>query len=172
MSELVCMKTNIPPGRLYEESLLVGSVMRLHVLKHCGVTSGFVFGQNGGWHFIINFHDLFLRKEYHSGLNLLLDNDSRLLFMIFQTSSIELKSWKLTYQLRIQKEIAFMQGNFLCIYPKSAKHFLDIRRTSVFDCPGDSLDLRMFAANEKVFKLFSNHSFLIPKYITRHLKTK
>ena len=32
--------------------------------------------------------------------------------------------------------------------------------------------LRMFAANEKVFKLFSNHSFLIPKYNTRHLKTK
>ena len=25
-------------------------------------------------------------------------------------------------------------------------------------------DLRMFAANEKVFKLFSNRSFLIPKY--------
>ena len=32
--------------------------------------------------------------------------------------------------------------------------------------------LRMFAANEKVFKLFSNHSFLIPKYNTRHLITK
>ena len=32
--------------------------------------------------------------------------------------------------------------------------------------------LRMFASNEKVFKLFSNCSFLIPKYKIRHMKTK
>ena len=41
-----------------------------------------------GWHFNIQFHDLSLRTEYHSVLNLLLGNDSHLVFMIFQTSSI------------------------------------------------------------------------------------
>ena len=34
------------------------------------------------------------------------------------------------------------------------------------------MNLRMFAANEKVFKLFSNRSFLIPKDKIRHMKTK
>ena len=33
-------------------------------------------------------------------------------------------------------------------------------------------NLRMFAANEKVFTLFSNRSILIPKYKIRHMKTK
>ena len=33
-------------------------------------------------------------------------------------------------------------------------------------------NLRMFTANEKVFKLFSKRSFFIPKYIIRHMKTK
>ena len=44
--------------------------------------------QNVGLHFIIQFHDLFLRTENHSGLNSLLGNDSHLLFILFQTSSI------------------------------------------------------------------------------------
>ena len=43
-------------------------------------------------------HDCFLRTEGLSGLNLLLDNDSHLLFVIFQTSSIAIKSPKLTCQ--------------------------------------------------------------------------
>ena len=41
-----------------------------------------------GSHFIIQFHDLFLRTKYHSGLNLLSGYDSHLLFIIFQTFSI------------------------------------------------------------------------------------
>ena len=36
----------------------------------------------------------------------------------------------------------FMQGSVLCIYPKSAKHIIDIRGMSVFECPDDSLDLK------------------------------
>ena len=36
----------------------------------------------------------------------------------------------------------FMQGNVLCIYPKSAKHIIDIRGMSVSECPGDSFDLK------------------------------
>ena len=35
-----------------------------------------------------------------------------------------------------------MQGNVLCIYPKSAKDNIDIRGIFVFECPGDSLDLK------------------------------
>ena len=35
-----------------------------------------------------------------------------------------------------------MQGNVLCIYPKYAKHIIDIRGMSVFEYPGDSLDLK------------------------------
>ena len=54
----------------------------------------------------------------------------------------------------------------------SAKYIIDIRGMSVFECPGDSLDLRMFAANEKVFKVFSNRSFFIPNYKIRHIKNK
>ena len=34
-----------------------------------------------------------------------------------------------------------MQGNVLCISSKAAKHIFDIRETSVFECPGDYLDL-------------------------------
>ena len=36
----------------------------------------------------------------------------------------------------------FMQGNILCIYPKLAKHIIDIRGMSVFECPGYSLDVK------------------------------
>ena len=32
-----------------------------------------------------------------------------------------------------------MQGNVLCVYPKSEKH-IDIRGMPVFECPGDSID--------------------------------
>ena len=39
-------------------------------------------------------------------------------------------------------KIVFKQGNVLCIYPKSAKHINGIRGMSVFECPGDSLDLK------------------------------
>ena len=39
-------------------------------------------------------------------------------------------------------KIVFMQGNVFCIYPKSAKHITDIRGMSVFECSGDSLDLK------------------------------
>ena len=35
-----------------------------------------------------------------------------------------------------------MQGNALYSYPISAKHIIDIRRMSVFVCPGDSIDLK------------------------------
>ena len=35
-----------------------------------------------------------------------------------------------------------MQGNVLCIYPKSAKHIIDIRGMSVLTCPVDSHDLK------------------------------
>ena len=38
--------------------------------------------------------------------------------------------------------INFMQGNVLCIYPKSAKHIVDIREMSIYECPGESLDLK------------------------------
>ena len=37
------------------------------------------------------------------------------------------------------KTIVFMQGNALCIYPKSAKHIIDNRGMFVVECPGDSL---------------------------------
>ena len=45
-----------------------------------------------------SFIIFFLRTEGLSGLNLFLDNDSHLVFMIFQTSSMEIKSRKLTCQ--------------------------------------------------------------------------
>ena len=35
----------------------------------------------------------------------------------------------------------FTQGNVLCTNPKSAKHIIDIRGMSVFECPGDSFCL-------------------------------
>ena len=35
----------------------------------------------------------------------------------------------------------YMQGNVLCMHFKTAKHILDIRGTSVFECPGNSLYL-------------------------------
>ena len=45
----------------------------------------------------------------------------------------------------MRKELVFMQGNALCINPKSAKkkkkNILDIRGTSVFERPGGSLYL-------------------------------
>ena len=40
------------------------------------------------------------------------------------------------------KRIVFMQGSVLCIYHISAKHIIGIRRMSVFECPGDSFDLK------------------------------
>ena len=39
-------------------------------------------------------------------------------------------------------KIVFMQGNVFYIYPKSAKHINGIREMSVFECSGDSLDLK------------------------------
>ena len=39
-------------------------------------------------------------------------------------------------------KIEFMQGNVLSTYPKSAKRIIDNREMSVFECPGDSLDLK------------------------------
>ena len=38
-------------------------------------------------------------------------------------------------------ELVYTQGNFLFINSKTAKHFLDIRGTSAFECSGDFLDL-------------------------------
>ena len=46
-----------------------------------------------------------------------------------------------------------MQGNVLCIYPKSAKHIIDIRGMSVFECPGDSLDLRHKPEDLNIMKM-------------------
>ena len=40
----------------------------------------------------------FLRTKEISGLNLFLDNDSHFLFMLFQTSSMAMKSRKITCQ--------------------------------------------------------------------------
>ena len=40
----------------------------------------------------------------------------------------------------MRKESVCLQGNVLCNNSKSAKHILGIRITSVFECPGDSLD--------------------------------
>ena len=39
-------------------------------------------------------------------------------------------------------KVVFMQGNVLCIYPKSAKQIIDIRGMSVFECPGEFLDFK------------------------------
>ena len=36
-------------------------------------------------------------------------------------------------------KIVCMRGNVTCIYCKSAKHIIDIRGMSAFECPGDSL---------------------------------
>ena len=36
-----------------------------------------------------------------------------------------------------------MQGNGLCIYPKSEKRIVNIRGMFVFECPGDSLYLKL-----------------------------
>ena len=58
---------------------------------------------------------------YHSGLNLLLDNDSYLLFLIFQTSSIGF----IMSKKRIRKELVYMQGSVICISSKTAKHIFD-----------------------------------------------
>ena len=35
-----------------------------------------------------------------------------------------------------------MQGGVICIYSKTAKYIFDIRETSVFECPCDSLGLQ------------------------------
>ena len=45
-----------------------------------------------------SFIIFFLRTEGLSGLNLFLDNNSHLVFMIFQTSFMAIKSRKLTCQ--------------------------------------------------------------------------
>ena len=87
-----------------------------------------------GWHFIIQFHYLFLRTEYHSGLNLLIGNDSHLLFF-----------YRVYYAKKDAKRISTscMQGSVICIHSKTAKHiFFDIRETSVFECPSDFLGLQ------------------------------
>ena len=61
-------------------------------------------------------------------------NDSHLPFVIFQCLSHG--------NYHANKECVFMLGNVLSFYPKSAKHIIDIRGMSVFECPGDSLDLK------------------------------
>ena len=89
-----------------------------------------------GWHSIIQFYDLFLRTEYHSGLNLLsLGNDSYLLFMIFQTTSV-----RFSIPIKMRKELVYIQSNVRCIGFKTAKHIFYFTGTSVFECPSDSLD--------------------------------
>ena len=50
-------------------------------------------------------------------------------------------------------KILFMQGNILCIYPKSAKHIIDIRGMSVFECPGDSIDLKPIQEDLNIMKM-------------------
>ena len=50
-------------------------------------------------------------------------------------------------------KIVFMQVNVLCIYPKSAKHIIDIRRMSVFECPGDSLNLKSIQEDLNIMKM-------------------
>ena len=39
------------------------------------------------------------------------------------------------------KRISIYAKRCFCINPKSAKHLLDIRGTSVFESPGDSCDI-------------------------------
>ena len=46
-----------------------------------------------------------------------------------------------------------MQGNVLCIYPKSAKHIIDIRGISVFECPCDSIDLNPIEEDLNIMKM-------------------
>ena len=58
------------------------------------------------WVVIIKFHDCFM--------NVLLDNDSHLLFLIFQTSSIAIMEIDMPVK-DVKKE--FMQSNVLCILP-------------------------------------------------------
>ena len=41
----------------------------------------------------------------------------------------------------MQKKIVFTQDSILCINSETAKHTFDIRETSMFECPSDSLDL-------------------------------
>ena len=70
--------------------------------------------------------------------NLLLGNDSYLLFLIFQISSIGFimpKKW-------MRKELVYMQGSVICINSKTAKHIFCIRKKSVFECPSDSLGIQ------------------------------
>ena len=50
-------------------------------------------------------------------------------------------------------KIVFMQGNALCIYPKSAKHIIGIRGMSVFECRDDSLDLRPIQEDLNMMKM-------------------
>ena len=51
------------------------------------------------------------------------------------------------------KKIVFMQGNVLCINPKSAKHIIDIRGMSAFECPGDSFDLKPIHEDLNIMKM-------------------
>ena len=47
-----------------------------------------------------------------------------------------------------------MQGNALCIYPKSEKeHNIDIRGMSVFKCPCDSFDLKPIKEDLNITKM-------------------
>ena len=50
-------------------------------------------------------------------------------------------------------KIEFMQGNVLSIYPISAKRIIDIREMSVFECPGDSLDLEHIQEDLNIMKM-------------------
>ena len=50
-----------------------------------------------------------------------------------------------------------VQGNILCIHPKSAKYIIDtcIRRMSVCECPGDSLDLKPIQEDLNIMNMSS-----------------
>ena len=62
------------------------------------------------WHFIIHFHDCFLPTEGLSWLNILLGNDSNLLFVIYSVYVMEI-------YMPIKDVKKIMQGNVLCIHP-------------------------------------------------------
>ena len=49
-------------------------------------------------------------------------------------------------------KIVFMQGNVLCIYPKSAKRIIDIRDMSVFEYTGDSIALKPIQEELNIMK--------------------
>ena len=49
-------------------------------------------------------------------------------------------------------KIVIMQGNVLCINHKSA-NIIDILGMSVFECPGDSLDLKPIQENLNIMKM-------------------